>query len=62
MNNESGQGETRYQKVCTWCGVIIRRSDSKSSRGMCLKCFARMLSDHQRSNAQPSKTYKHSER
>jgi hypothetical protein len=35
-----------YKVVCTWCGSIIRHNNSKDSRGMCLKCYARMLSEH----------------
>ena len=35
-----------FKIECNWCGVIIRRSNVKSSRGMCLKCYARMLSEH----------------
>jgi hypothetical protein len=37
-----------FKVECTWCGAIIRRSNVKDSRGMCLKCYARMLSEHGR--------------
>lgn len=53
---------TVYQEICTWCGVVVRRLDTKNSRGMCLKCYARMLSDHQRSSPTFPGTSRHSER
>jgi hypothetical protein len=37
--------EARFKMVCTWCGVLIRRTSAKDSHGMCLKCYARMLSE-----------------
>ncbi|HEV2913576.1 MAG TPA: hypothetical protein VGX92_09875 [Pyrinomonadaceae bacterium] len=43
-----------FKVECTWCGTIIRRSNVKDSRGMCLKCYARMLSEHGRSHEQGS--------
>lgn len=42
------QSESSFKVECTWCGVIIRRTNAKDSRGMCLKCYARMLSEHGR--------------
>jgi hypothetical protein len=42
--------ESNFKVVCTWCGIIIRRNSAKDSRGMCLKCYARMLSEHGRSH------------
>ena len=46
MNREVGSERLVYKVECSWCGIIIRRSNTKDSRGMCLKCYARMLSDH----------------
>lgn len=46
MNREEGSDELRFKVECTWCGAVIRRTDSKDSHGMCLKCYARMLSEH----------------
>lgn len=46
MDKELGKRGLSYKVVCTWCGVIIRRTSAKDSRGMCLKCYARMLSEH----------------
>ena len=37
-----------FKVECTWCGGIIRRTSAKDSRGMCLKCYARMLGEHGR--------------
>jgi hypothetical protein len=62
MNKKEGSAGTLYQEICTWCGVVVRRLDTKNSRGMCLKCYARMLSDHQRSSPMLPKTFRHSER
>lgn len=42
------QANLNFKVECNWCGNIIRRSNIKDSRGMCLKCYARMLSDHGR--------------
>ncbi|HEY0547817.1 MAG TPA: hypothetical protein VGC91_20730 [Pyrinomonadaceae bacterium] len=44
--------ESNFKVVCSWCGVIIRRNSAKDSRGMCLKCYARMLGEHGHSHEQ----------
>lgn len=46
------QNRISFKKVCSWCGVIIRRDTDKDSHGMCLNCYARMLSEHGRSQMQ----------
>jgi hypothetical protein len=46
MNRETREEKLRFKVECTWCEAIIRRDDAKDSRGMCLKCYARMLSEH----------------
>ena len=43
-----GKVGTAYRVVCTWCGDVIRRDSPKESRGMCPKCYARMLSEYTR--------------
>ncbi|HMF55352.1 MAG TPA: hypothetical protein VK619_03245 [Pyrinomonadaceae bacterium] len=43
---DSTEGGLKYRVECAWCGIIIRRTNSKNSRGMCLKCYARMLGEH----------------
>lgn len=50
MNRDLGQERLTFKVECTWCGTVIRRNNVKDSRGMCLKCYARMLSDHARSH------------
>lgn len=50
MNKEVDSERLIFKVECTWCGTIIRRNSAKDSRGMCLKCYARMLSDHAHSN------------
>jgi hypothetical protein len=42
------KGETACRVVCTWCGDVIRRDSPKESRGMCVECYARMLSEYTR--------------
>lgn len=44
-----GNGVTAFRVVCVWCGDVIRRDNPKESRGMCAKCYARMLSEYTRS-------------
>jgi hypothetical protein len=46
MNKDVDNERLIFKVECTWCGTIIRRNSAKDSRGMCLKCYARMLSDH----------------
>jgi hypothetical protein len=46
MNKEAGRDSEGFKVECSWCGVIIRRSNVKDSHGMCLKCYARMLGEH----------------
>ena len=55
MQRESGEEKRIYKVECSWCGAIIRRNSAKESRGMCLKCYARMLSEHSSSH-EPSRT------
>jgi hypothetical protein len=50
MNREVRHERLVFKVECTWCGTVIRRNNVKDSRGMCLKCYARMLSDHARSH------------
>jgi len=48
MSKTAGQNEAIFQQVCVWCGEVIRLNGRKPSRGMCLKCFARMMREHTR--------------
>jgi hypothetical protein len=45
MRREDEQGELHFKVFCSWCGVIIRRTSTKDSHGMCLKCYSRMLGE-----------------
>jgi hypothetical protein len=46
MKSKTSQENTDFKVTCTWCGGLIRHSNVKDSRGMCLICYARMLNDH----------------
>jgi hypothetical protein len=48
MRGENSQGRSDFKVVCTWCGGLIRLSNIKDSRGMCLQCYARLLNEHLR--------------
>jgi hypothetical protein len=48
MSKKVGQTAPVFREVCVWCGVVIRLDDKKPSRGMCLKCFGRMMREHTR--------------
>lgn len=38
--------EPAYDVVCSWCGAVIRSSNSETPEQMCLICHARMLNDY----------------
>ncbi|HEX8097037.1 MAG TPA: hypothetical protein VF507_03335 [Pyrinomonadaceae bacterium] len=48
MEERESSGELRLKVVCAWCDSVIRRASVKDSRGMCLKCYARMLCEYNR--------------
>jgi hypothetical protein len=48
MSKRSEQNKAAFQEVCVWCGEVIHSNRTKPSRGMCLKCFARMMREHAR--------------
>jgi len=56
------KGGTAFRVVCTWCGDVIRRDNPKESRGMCAKCYTRMLSEYTRPLQQSRTTPGASER
>lgn len=49
MTKELAQGKLKFKVECSRCGVVIRRTNSKDSKRLCLKCYARMLNEHARS-------------
>jgi hypothetical protein len=53
MGRKVETGELNFKVVCTWCGVVIRRTSAKDSHGMCLKCYSRMLSERGYARWQP---------
>ncbi len=46
MNKQLVQTEPDYQVSCAWCEAVIRRSQTKDSHGMCMKCYYRILREH----------------
>ena len=34
-----------FEIRCVWCGVKIRRDNSKDAEGICLSCFYRILNE-----------------
>ena len=67
MEREEKSEDAKFKVECSWCGNIIRRTNTKDSHGMCLKCYARMLGDighsHERENTvQWSRGWRSSER
>ncbi len=39
---------TKFKVLCVNCGVKIRNHASEDSRGLCLKCFYRILAERLR--------------
>jgi hypothetical protein len=50
MYGETKQEDLRFKVECSWCGEIIRRNNVKNGHGMCLKCYARMIGEHDHSH------------
>jgi hypothetical protein len=48
MSKKAEQAAPVFQQLCAWCGALIRLGGKKPSRGMCPKCFARMVREHTR--------------
>jgi hypothetical protein len=48
-----------YDVVCSWCGTVIRSSNSETPEQMCLICHARMLNDYFRRLRQTSGDKRH---
>ena len=46
MKSKTSRENSEFKVTCTWCGGLIRHSNVKDSRGMCLICYARMLNEH----------------
>jgi hypothetical protein len=48
MSKQAVQSGELFRAECVWCGALIRLNGTKPSRGMCVKCFARMMREHTR--------------
>ena len=49
MNQTRKERERTYLVQCIWCGSKIRDDKEEESKGVCLKCFYQILSNHLRS-------------
>ena len=45
-DNHMENSKRAYAVVCSWCGAVIRSSNSETPERMCLICHARMLNDY----------------
>ncbi len=63
MKGRDLQGGGQFRVVCTWCGAVIGPTTAgRTSRGMCLECYARMLHDYNRTYRRAGEHFKASER
>ena len=46
MKSKTSRENSEFKVTCVWCGGLIRHSNVKETRGMCLICYARMLNEH----------------
>ena len=49
MNQLRRESEGAFLVQCIWCGSKIRDDKEEESKGVCLKCFYQILSNHLRS-------------
>jgi hypothetical protein len=49
MQGETERENLSFKVECSWCGQVIRLNNDKDSHGMCLKCYGRMLGEHEHS-------------
>ena len=45
-DNQMENSKPAYEVVCSWCGAVIRSTNSETPEQMCLICHARMLNDY----------------
>ena len=48
MNQNGIERERTFPVQCIWCGSKIRDDKEEESKGVCLKCFYQILSNHLR--------------
>jgi DNA-directed RNA polymerase subunit RPC12/RpoP len=44
--NKRREYETTFVVQCIWCGSKIRDDKEEEAKGVCLKCFYQILSNH----------------
>lgn len=49
MNQLRRERERTFLVQCIWCGAKIRDDKKEEAKGVCLKCFYQILSNHLRS-------------
>jgi formylmethanofuran dehydrogenase subunit E len=50
MNRRENEKRKIFQIECTWCGSKIREDRREDAKGVCLKCFYKILSNHLRAS------------
>ena len=48
MNHTQKPPDPIFTVQCIWCGAKIRDDDREEAKGVCLKCFYQILSNHLR--------------
>jgi hypothetical protein len=48
MKQSRTERERTFPVECIWCGAKIRDDKKEESKGVCLKCFYQILSNHLR--------------
>jgi hypothetical protein len=48
MNKERKETDKPFLVQCIWCGSRIREDKEEEAKGVCLKCFYQILSNHLR--------------
>jgi len=46
MNRRQREKEKTFLIQCIWCGSKIRDDKEEEAKGVCLKCFYQMLTNH----------------
>lgn len=46
MKEKERQSEATFVIQCIWCGSKIRDDEHEEAKGVCLKCFYQILSNH----------------
>jgi len=46
MKEKERQQKSTFVVQCIWCGSKIRDDEKEEAKGVCLKCFYKILSNH----------------